>query len=538
MPEIYYRTENIRTDELSKLLVKSPLEDNIIKLLLSRSNMILEGSRGTGKSFLMRYSAHLLEKEFEKRKVLPVYVTFMASTLIHTNDEFQFRNWMVARALRELIKSSLRKGLVFSNYTSTLLNTNTTSPKASNNLDKIIATYEDSYKNPGSVVDSSSLPELNDIIDALDGLCQENDLNGIYFFFDEAAHIFRPAQQRQFFTLFRDFRSPYVSSKAAVYPGVTHFGNTFETVHDATFRKLERNIQDPTYLAFMISMVEKQIDNGKLKAINQNKELYNTVVYCSNGNPRILLKTTENLSKLNSSAVDNLIRTFYRNEIWTEHTLLGDKFIGHKPLVDWGRKFIEDTVIPNLLKKNFNEDGTTKLETSIYFWIHKDAPIQVRESLRLLSYTGIIKKIDDGVKGTRSLIGTRYEVNYGVFLSQITNPTKNSKELIDKLQINNFSEYGQNHAVYTDLLSQEINVEDDETLVISLKRILLKSIEELDLTAWQKKKLIKEAGLLTIKELLDKSEEDLIEKLTQVGVVRSRQMKNAAYAEVLEYISG
>jgi hypothetical protein len=372
----------------------------------------------------------------------------------------------------------------------------------------------------------------------LNNLCEENQLKGIYFFFDEAAHIFRPEQQRQFFTLFRDFRSPYVSSKAAVYPGVTHFGDTFEAIHDSVFKKLDRNIQDSGYLNFMNSMVEKQVDNVKLAMINQNKELYNTVVFCSNGNPRILLKTTDRLQKINISEIDNLIRTFYRNEIWAEHTLLGEKFKGHKLLVDWGRKFLEDTVIPSLIKKNFNEDSSIKTETSIYFWIHKDSPIQVREALRLLTYTGIIRKVDDGVKGTRSLIGARYEVNYGVLLSQVNNPTKNSRELISKLQINNFSEYGHNHSAYADLTDKNIILENDEMLVASINSILEKPISNLDLSEWQKNKLITEAGLTTIKELINTSEQELINKLEQVGVVRSRQMKNAAYAELLEYISG
>ena len=536
MAEIYFRTENIRQEELPKLIVKSQLESEIIEALKSNANMVLEGSRGTGKSFLMRYAAYELEANFDNNRIVPVYVTFMASTLIHTNDQFQFRNWMIARALRELIKSSFKKGLVFSKYASTLLNANVPIQGETNKLDEIIAVYENSYKNPGTKIDSSSLPELNDIIDALNDLCEENKLKGIYFYFDEAAHIFRPEQQRQFFTLFRDFRSPYVSSKAAIYPGVTHFGETFESVHDAIFKKIDRSIQEVSYLGFMNSMVEKQVDEPKLNIINQNKELYNTVVFCSNGNPRILLKTTERLSKINTSEIDNLIRTFYRTEVWAEHTLLGDKFKGHKPLVDWGRKFIEDTAIPSLVKKNINDDGTIKSETSIYFWIHKDSPIQVRESLRLLTYTGIIKKIDDGVKGTRSLIGTRYEVNYGVFLSQVTNPTKISRELISKLQINNFSEYGHNHIAYNDLIDENIIIENEEMLVESINNILQKSISALDLTIWQKNKLIAEAGLTNIKELIDTSEEDLISKLTRVGVIRSRQMKNAAYAEVLEYI--
>lgn len=75
-------------------------------------------------------------------------------------------------------------------------------------------------------------------------------------------------------------------------------------------------------------------------------------------------------------------------------------------------------------------------------------------------------------------------------------------------------------------------------LVASINSILDKPISTLDLSEWQKNKLVNEAGLSTIKELINTSEQDLINKLEQVGVVRSRQMKNAAYAELLEYISG
>jgi hypothetical protein len=156
MAEIYFRTENIRPDELPNLIVKSQLENEIIESLKSNANLILEGSRGTGKSFLMKYACYQLEQSFATERILPVYITFMASTLIHTTDTFQFRNWMVARSLRELIKSSLKRGLVFSKYASTLLNTETGSE--TNSLDTIIKAYEDSYKNPGASIDDTSLP--------------------------------------------------------------------------------------------------------------------------------------------------------------------------------------------------------------------------------------------------------------------------------------------------------------------------------------------------------------------------------------------
>ena len=85
----------------------------------------------------------------------------------------------------------------------------------------------------------------------------ESALNGVLFI-DEAAHVFLPQQQREFFTLFRDLRSPYIKCNAAVYPGVTVYGETFEPVHDAVTVSLVRNVNDQNYVSIMKQMVLKQ----------------------------------------------------------------------------------------------------------------------------------------------------------------------------------------------------------------------------------------------------------------------------------------
>ncbi|QWF69608.1 hypothetical protein KEF85_09460 [Methylomonas paludis] len=68
--------------------------------------------------------------------------------------------------------------------------------------------------------------------------------------------------------------------------------------------------------------------------------------------------------------------------------------------------------------------------------------------------------------------------------------------------------------------------------------MLEKPIDVLSLlTEWQKGKL-KNAGIYTIEDLHSKSEENLIESIYNVGPVRARIIKNAATAELLEYLSG
>ena len=63
-----------------------------------------------------------------------------------------------------------------------------------------------------------------------------------------------------------------------------------------------------------------------------------------------------------------------------------------------------------------------------------------------------------------------------------------------------------------------------------------KSVDVLDITAWQKSKL-REIGLQTIGDVL-RASEGKIQEAHYVGQKRSRQMRNAADAAVSEYLSG
>jgi hypothetical protein len=357
------------------------------------------------------------------------------------------------------------------------------------------------------------------------------------FFFDESAHVFRPEQQRQFFTLFRDFKSPYISCNAAVYPGVTHYGSSFEMTHDAIFKRIDRDLLSVNYVVEMEEMVLKQGGEVWAKSIKSQKELFNTLVFCAGGNPRLLLKTLDKCGKFNSASVNEVIRNFYRSDIWLEHTQLGEKYKGHKSIVDWGRSFIEDNVIPATISKNQERKSRGKSESTLYFWVSKDAPEQVKEALRLLNYTGIIRKYDSGVKATKSNIGDRFEIKFGCLISQYTSPISNSKEIISNVKLDMFTEYGQNNTSYSSLSISDIADFSDEEFLTSLQDQLNKPIYELDLTSWQKNKL-SEINITRISDLLDATEEDLIAKLHQVGPIRARTMKNSATAELLESISG
>jgi len=540
MASFYLRTEDIKPDDILDVFVATQNDRKIVDFLKSHDSVLLEGSRGIGKSFLMKVAQLELDAAFANAKILPVYVTFAASSLVHTNDKQQFTHWMLAKIIRALLAKLRNKGFTISSYTSSLLSNNLYDDEQDMiaQLGKMVKFFEDSYKNPNKNIEIAMLPDVGEFKDALEEICRLHTLCHICFLFDEAAHVFRPEQQRQFFTLFRDLRSPYISCNAAIYPGVTHYGRSFEITHDCTFVRIERDILDKNYLTTMRDIVFRQADDNLKETIENRADDFNTLAFSAGGNPRILFRTIQQCEKFNAKSIESVIKTYYRDGIWAEHTELGEKYKGHQKLVDWGRTFIEKEVIPSTQEKNNIRRDHNKDKSTLYFWIHKDAPETVKESLRLLCYTGIIRKINGGIRGRNAQIGSRYEIKYGCILSLAAKPLQHSPKLYPNLSLKIFSEFGANNEAFNEIKHFDIFEEQESDVLKTIRAQMQKNINVLQtLTSWQKEKL-QECGIKTIEELLHRSEDELIRQIYGVGPVKARIMKNAAIAELLEYLSG
>lgn len=533
LEELRLRTEDLKRDEILKLFVPTPADKEIVRMLKASTPIILEGSRGTGKSFLLRVAELELESSFEDYRVLPVYVSFIRSSLVHTQDPLQFQHWMLSKICNRIVRTVKAHGFVDA-FNSKVLAGTPNAMQEPTPLEQLEDLYEESYKDPGHVIDTRALPTVEQFKDAIEDLCQRHRITRFCLLFDEAIHIFRPEQQRQFFTLFRDLRSPYLSCNAAVYPGVTSYGDVFELTHDATLKRLDRDMSSPWYLDGMRDLATRQVDSTTAAAILRNISMFSVLAYCVGGNPRLLLKNLAECPQLRALEVNELIKNFYRSNIWSEHSSLAESYPGHKALIDWGRNFIENEVLPKLNERNSRalREGTT--ESSCYFWIQRDAPEAVKHALRLLAYTGIVQKGEDAIRGTRAELGTRYTVNFGCVLSLQANPTTVGLELVRKLSIKRFVEFGANHPSFQSIRS--ITLEGEDTLR-TLNEQLNRPIDELDLTDWQKGQL-KKSGISTVGQILRADESFFISRLYYVGPKRARRIKNAADAAVLEYLSG
>ena len=537
MSEAIIRTEDLSLDEVKELFVETDSDRDIINCLKGKQTLLLVGSRGTGKTMLMKVAEKELSESFSVNRILPVFVN-LSSCCIY--KESNILNVMISRTLIALQKSLRDQGFIVKGKLF--------APIINVNENPIIKHLEDYIKstsdNENIVQDNTKAFEINDesirkniasFKDFLSQVCEAFDIKHILILFDEACQVFSPKQQRIFFDYFRALRDHYIVCKAAIYPGIFSYG-TFQAFHDATIKKVERSIGSEDYITKMREIVRKNFESY-YSDISTQGELLDSIIYYASGNPRLLIKSiNESLSdngKFKTSKVNNVIKEFYGTTIWAEHTKLSDMYPGHKDMINWARDFIENSVLPSIHKSN---DESADKQT-IYFLISRSAPEVIRRSIKILEYSGIISLSDEGVK-RRTAVYDRYELNLGVVVLSEKQPTvsKRGREIaINLSKSHSFIEFGANSPEYGDydcLIETALDNNEDNIL----NTILMRDVDVLDLTYNMKAKL-HENGFNTISDVLSGGEDALM-TIRYVGTVRSRKIANLVFNAILEYISG
>lgn len=531
MENLIIRTEEILDSKILDYYVETKYDEKILNQLESSVPCLLVGSRGVGKSFLFRVMRQRLTDHFGLEHILPVMVTFRNATLLETDNVEKIQMWMLSKITTEIIRAFKKAGIITSRGTF-LHGTNSVEDEGSY-LEEICSQFENSWRTNSSYI-PENFPTIDNLLYAVEDICVANNISRVIVNIDEAAHVFIPAQQRQFFTMFRDLRSPYLKCNAAIYPGTTCFGDSFQPMHDAVFLHINRDIQDENYISFMKETVTRQLeDSTKIQQLMSYGNNFTLLAYAASGNPRLLFTTLSLVDKINAENTNRVFREFYRERIWSEHSSLAEKFPTCRTLIDWGRDFIENVALPELKEKNDKYIKGDK-PTAISIWMNRDAPQSIKEAMRLLEYTGIVSENATGIRATRDKIGTRYIVNIGCLMSLEPTPTSTGMNIVKRISIKRMSEYGDNSLHYSSL-SDAINLEKFNTNQFLVDQ-LEKSIDLLELTSWQKEKL-HSVSIDTIGNLVAATEDEVM-KAYYVGNVRARQMKNSAFAAVFEYLLG
>lgn len=533
MSEAFIRTEDINPKEVKDFFVETDNDKDIIEALKGIQPFLLVGSRGTGKTMLLRIAEQELSSEFNEKRILPVFVN-LATCNIHDNKNLL--KILISRTLIGLQHSLKSHGI--------LLSGSIFKPVADIEVNPIVTKLETYITETSCIQSSGEEIEINDdliqtdtakLLEFLSELCEQFKIKRITFFFDEACQVFQPTQQRVFFDFFRSLRTYYVSCKAAVYPGIVTYGS-FQKFHDATVKRIERNITSDDYILQMRQMVEKHYPND-YNNLTQQGELLDSIIYASSGNPRFLLKSINEVflkyKKLNTQGVNTIIKEFYGTTIWSEHIKLGNIYSGHKDMIDWSRNFIEDKVLEDIVKINSDLDS----KNTVYFAISRNAPEVVQQAIKTLEYSGVISIHTEGTK-YRNEMYDRYEINLGIVVlkEKQVSVQKRIKEIVEGLSIKTFPNYGANSSSYNDYsyLKDISKFEADYNEIMN--DMMDKDISILDISPFLQSRLYN-GGIHTIGEVLSKDELDL-QNIPYIGPVRSRKISNVVYNSILEYISG
>src|SRR5205085_431527 len=251
-----------------------------------------------------------MRRDFQANRILPVYVTFARATPITNPTPGRFLSWMTAKICNQIVRAATNAGLALpgGSAISAIRGGSDSSPSEMERIEEI---FENAWRGKGEEgSDDFVLPGPELLRNAVEDLCEHANIRRITLFVDEAAHVFIPQQQRQFFTLMRDLRSPFLSVKAAVYPGATSFGESFQPTHDATVHSVDRTITEPLYASTMRELVIRQ-DRSLERSIKQYGEVFDTLTFAATGNPRILLKTISRSLPFNRKNAQETIREYY-----------------------------------------------------------------------------------------------------------------------------------------------------------------------------------------------------------------------------------
>ena len=269
MTDFLLRAEDIPNESILDYFVETEKDRYIVEALKRRSPVLLEGSRGVGKSLLLRVCDRELSDRLPQDRILPVYVQLTKSILVNTSNESQFHYWTLARLAVGLLRSLRNHGIAINiDHEVSILGGD---PKegSSDPINETLKDFERSYLNRNIKINISKIPGVEQFKFGVEDICRKTNLQRIVVLFDEAAHVLQPEHQRQFFTLFRDLRSPYVSCNAAVYPGIMSYGDTFEQSHDATTVRVERDVRSEKYRDEMRSIVDVQAGSETMKHVER-----------------------------------------------------------------------------------------------------------------------------------------------------------------------------------------------------------------------------------------------------------------------------
>ena len=467
------RTESLGEEVILDYFVTRN-DDKILRLLDSEQ-YLLEGSRGVGKTMLMKTAMLTAMKKFNTDSVLPVWVSFEESIRLERIESISkaidpFMQWTMGKILSETIKKIISLKPDGAVLLSERLANIYGKPQQKNYdtlieiLDKYVLALEvGDIDSDQDMMNCAPSKQLRDILDNpsafkafLLELVFEFNLSRIVFFFDEAAHVFSHVQQEKFFTFFKTLRSPKIACKAAVYPGITNYGKHFERGQDAKELKLEWSAKDSADIEYIKEIIKKRLlayENSYWAKINFDSDALSIIAICSNGNPRFAFHIIDEIdtsggfkNNVTKASVISAVRVVFENK-WREFSSLKKRLLKYREHIEFAELIIKNHILPNLKLWNERRRKDNK-KISVGFLISTTAFDRLIHVFSVLDYSNIIK-IDYARKSSGHGVYSYYiSINPSAIFSDLI--VKDVKEF-DSVSV--AIEHNQSYSESTDFIS-------------------------------------------------------------------------------------
>ncbi len=448
--QLAIRTESLTNDDVRKFFVGE--SGAFIDSLLDGEQYLVEGSRGVGKSMLMRYAETEADNRFSSERILASYISFEDSLKIErlkiTNaaEYDPFLQWTMAKILKALLdKISLLKidreekeRVSLLNNLGKMFGTECEISTYKTLLEVYINVIENAQYKVSDDIRKSALQKLNvdnvateemfktlnnpvSFKKFLEKFCEDNNLCRLVFLFDEAAHTLSERQQEDFFSFMKGLRSPKIACKAAVYPGISSYGRDFDYGHDARVLRLDRKLEDKKiYFEFFKEILEKRLyEDEILDNLYKNQNILEAIIIACFGNPRHLFLLIDEIGQAVPTRRDlpKIIKNYVEQNLWRYYLGLEKRLERFKVPVETGYNFITSLVVPDLRTQNNIWRKKEKLELSIYFAIENEIFDDLKDMIGVLIYSGILSE-----RGQQSIgqnkYGKVYAVNTAVCISE------------------------------------------------------------------------------------------------------------------------
>ncbi|MCK8497231.1 DNA-directed RNA polymerase subunit alpha C-terminal domain-containing protein [Myxococcus fulvus] len=308
------QADNLPLESLEKLFVEGHWS-HILNRLLTGENLLIEGCRGVGKTMLMRAATERLTSQAHTGgKTLGIHTTFKRYLATipppggsETPALSNFKAWVNSRILGAAKEQFLR----------TFPSTPEKLPASIGGVDwdQVVSLLETTYRtsngpsNEAFIAAGLSETAIRGLqgytytVKALQDARSAFNLDLLILLLDDAAHALDTRAQGEFFTIIKSLYSAGLAFKISVYPAVTRYGLDFSYGHDAVVASLGE-IPTPATMPAFVDLLRRRIEvtdgGGDSKdlislLVEKHEDWIRLLVYCSNGNPRGLLKLLSQL---------------------------------------------------------------------------------------------------------------------------------------------------------------------------------------------------------------------------------------------------